>query len=77
MTTRLHHIGMITSLIAKSVTNSNAVTFCHTFLSHTKTPEGYKLGINYWADTCCYGKHAFVEKLLKVKLSQLQNLHHP
>ena len=36
MPTLLHYIGMITSRIAKYVTNSDAGTFCHTVLSDTE-----------------------------------------
>ena len=51
MPTRLHHIGMITSRIAKVVASSNAGTFFHPVLSDTKHVEGCKLGIDSWADT--------------------------
>ena len=50
-------IGMITYRIAKAVTNSNSGTFCHLVLSDTEHVEGCKLGIDYWSDTCCAGKH--------------------
>ena len=40
MPTRLHHIGMITSRIAKAVTNSNAGSFFHPVISDTEHVEG-------------------------------------
>ena len=67
MPKQLHHIGMITYRIAKAVTNSNAGKFRHPFLSDTEHVEGSKLGIDYWSDTCCAGKHAFVEEIIEGK----------
>ena len=60
MPARLHHIGIITSCIAKYVTNSNAGIFRHPVLSDTEHVEGCKFGIGYWVDTLCAGKHVFV-----------------
>ena len=60
-------IGMITSRIAKAVTNSNADTFRHPSLSDHEHNYGCKLGIDSWADTCCAGKHAFVEEFIEGK----------
>ena len=65
MTTRLHHIGINTSSIAKAVTKYNAGTFCHPFLLDIEDVGGCELGINYWADTCCSGKHTFSEEFIK------------
>ena len=48
---QLHHIGMITSCIAKSVTNSNTGTFFHPVLSDTEHVVDCKPGIDSWADT--------------------------
>ena len=39
MPKRLHHIGMITSCIAKTVRSSNAGTFRHPVLSDTEHPN--------------------------------------
>ena len=61
MPKQLHHIGMITSRIAKAVTNSNTGKHCHPVLSDTEHVEGCKLAIDYWADICCDSKHAFFE----------------
>ena len=64
--TRLHYIE-ITSNISKAVTNSNAGTFFHPVLSDTEHVEGYKFDTDSWADTCCAGKHAFVEEFIEGK----------
>ena len=58
---------MITSRIAKVVTNSNAVTFCHPVISDTEIFEVCKLGIDSWADTCCSGKNTFFEEFIESK----------
>ena len=58
---------MITARIAKAVTNSNACTFFHAVLSDTENVKGWKLGIDSWAETCCTGKHAFVETFIEGK----------
>ena len=58
---------MITYHIDKSVTKSNTGTFSHLVLSDIEHVEGYKLGIDSWADTCCVGKHAFVEEFIENK----------
>ena len=73
MPTRLHHIEMITSLISKAVTNSNAGTFFHAVLSYIEHVEDCRLGIDSWADTCCAGKHAFVGEFIEVKRLHLQD----
>ena len=65
--TRLHNIGIITSSIDKSVTDSDAGTFCHPVLLDTEHVEGFKLGIDSWADTLCAGKHEFVEEFIESK----------
>ena len=57
----------ITSNISKAVTNSNAGTFFHPVLSDTEHVEGYKFDTDSWADTCCAGKHAFVEEFIEGK----------
>ena len=67
MPTWLRHIEMITYSIAKSVTDSDAGTFRHPVLSDTEHVEGYKIGIDYWADTFCAGKHEFVEEFIEGK----------
>ena len=59
----LSRVSMITSRIAKTVTNTNADTFRHPILSDEDHNEGCKLGIDTWAETCCAGKHAYVEKI--------------
>ena len=69
MPTRLHHIGMITFHISKALTASNAGTFFHPFLSDTEHVECYKLGIDYWEDTCFAGKYSFVEEIIKGKIA--------
>ena len=58
---------MITSRIAKAVTNSHADNFRHPSLSDHEHEYGCKLGIDSWADTCCAGKHAFVEEFIEGK----------
>ena len=58
---------MITSHIDKTVTNSNAGTFCHPVLSYTEHVEGWKLGIDYWADTWFACKNAVVEEFIEGK----------
>ena len=55
MSTRLQHIGMITSRTAKDVRDYNSGNFFHPFLLDTEHVEGFKLGIDSWADTCCAG----------------------
>ena len=67
MPTRLHHIRIISSPISKAVTNFNAGTFLHPVLSDTEHVEGYKLVIDYWADTCCDRKYTFVEAFIEGK----------
>ena len=67
MPTRLHHIGMIKYRIYKAVTHSNVGTFIHPVLSYTEHVEGCKLGIDSWSDTCCAGKHEFVEEFIEGK----------
>ena len=76
MPTRLHNIGIITSFIAKDITNSNAGTFCHPILSDIEHVEGCKLGIDFWADTCCAIKHAFFEEFIVGKNVTVLDLHH-
>ena len=63
----LSRVSMITSRIAKTVTNANADTFRHPILSDEDHNEGCKLGIDTWADTCCAGKHAYVEEFVEGK----------
>ena len=63
----MSHIGMITSRIAKAVTDSSTDTFRHPTLSDAEHNDGCKLGIDTWADTCCAGKHAFVEEFVEGK----------
>ena len=65
--TWLHNIVMITSCIAKYVTDSNAGTFRHLFLSDTEHVEGFKLGNDSRADACCAGKHAFLKEFIEDK----------
>ena len=58
------HIGMITSMIGKANTKFNISSFRHPKLSDEDHTNGCKLGIDTWADTCCAGKHAFVEEFI-------------
>ena len=58
------HIGMITSMIGKANTKFNMSSFRHPKLSEEDHTNGCKLGIDTWADTCCAGKHAFVEEFI-------------
>ena len=57
-------IGMIASMIAKTNTKFNMSSFRHPKLSDEDHTNGCKLGIDTWADTCCAGKHAFVEEFI-------------
>ena len=65
--TQLHHIGIIAYHIYITVAKSNASTFRHPVLSDSEHAEGYKLGIDSWADTCCADKHEFVEEFIEGK----------
>ena len=53
---------MITSTISQANTKSlNVSTFRHPALTDEQHVNGYKLGIDTWADTNCAGRHAFLE----------------
>jgi hypothetical protein len=51
-------------MIGKANTKFNMSTFRHPKLSDEDHTNGCKLGIDTWADTCCAGKHAFVEEFI-------------
>ena len=60
-------VSVLTTRIAKAVTESYADSFRHPKLSTAEHNEGCKLGIDSWADTCCAGKHAYVEEFIEGK----------
>ena len=43
-------------------------TFRHPVLSEEELNHGAKLGVDSWADTCCAGKHCYVEEFLEGKV---------
>ena len=64
-------ISMLQTIIAKtgSVPSKYSIdNFHHPQLTHNEHSFGCKLGIDSWADTCCAGKHAFVEEFVEGKI---------
>ena len=55
-----------TSIIARA--RSDPSSFCHPCLSDDEMKQGCKLGIDSWADTCCAGKHCYVEEFVEGKV---------
>ena len=53
---------------ATSSPSYNLDSFRHPSLSDDEHNNGCKLGIDTWADTCCAGKHAYVEEFIEGKL---------
>ena len=60
-------VSVLTTRIAKAVTESYADSFRHPKLTTAEHNEGCKMGIDSWADTCCAGKHAYVEEFIEGK----------
>jgi hypothetical protein len=77
-------IKAIVTRISKTTTNHKSQTFRHPTLSPSEQENGCKLGIDSWADTCCAGKHCYVQEFVDGKtvtasgftssLGSLQNL---
>ena len=66
----IHHrakVASLTSNIAKTSSGFAYDSFRHPVLSDREHTDGGKLGIDSWADTCCAGKHAFVEEFIEGK----------
>ena len=57
------------SKISKASTKRFSVdTFRHPLLTQDELSQGTKLGIDSWADTCCAGKHCYVEEFVEGKM---------
>ena len=64
-------ISVFHTIIAKAGSTPSAYsldTFHHPQLTQQEHSFGCKLGIDSWADTCCAGKHAFVEEFVEGKI---------
>ena len=58
-------ISSITSCIAKASTKYDVASFRHPKLLENEYSTGCRLGLDSWADTCCAGKHAYVEEFIE------------
>ena len=69
----LYRVSSILSTIA-STTSTVAYnkTFRHPKLNDDEMFKGCCLGIDTWADTCCVGRHAFVEEFVEGKIVNAQ-----
>ena len=68
VSTRVFQIRALVTRIAKASTQSFDIdSFRHPTLSNKEHLDGCKLGIDSWADTCCAGKHAYVEEFVEGK----------
>ena len=63
-------INSLYSIIAKasSKLRFNIDRFRHPIITPREESMGCKLGIDSWADTCCAGRHAFVEEFVEGKI---------
>ena len=63
-------VSSITSTIFASKTKRSSFdieTFRHPTLTEQEHKKGTRLGIDSWADSCCSGKHAYVESFIEGK----------
>ena len=56
---------MHTAFIGNATHNFNFDNFRHPKLNTDEMHQGTRLGIDTWADTCCSGKHAYVESFIE------------
>lgn len=59
-------INAIVTQISKT-TSSRTGVFRHPILTTEEHNNGCRLGIDSWADTCCAGKHCYVQEFVEGK----------
>ena len=64
---RLFKISTFITRIATTTTKFNTNSFRHPVLNDEEHKHGGKLGIDSYADTCCSGRHCFVEEFIEGK----------
>ena len=62
-----YSFSAFTTVIGKMSTMSFIDSFRHPVLTSIEHFEGCRLGLDSWVDTCCAGKHAFVEEFIQGK----------
>ena len=61
------NISSLVTTIAKATTSHYTSNFRHPILSAAEHANGARLGIDSWADTCCAGKHCYVQEFVEGK----------
>jgi hypothetical protein len=63
-----YNINLFVTKISQTTSSFTSSSFCHPILTSEEHTNGCRLGIDSWADTCCAGKHCYVQEFVEGKM---------